>query len=172
MEPTLDDLPTEQPPEAQIGFEKREVYWLTPIEAKFYDAARETALFFAVQPWIQGTDRRYQTIVVMEKTPDLIVDEFDRQLDKGLRLRGNAGGGPARNEPDEPEHQDADDDRRHDRVVVDRPEAALLRQRLGKEREVVLDVRGRVGFVFCRHRRFLRFSISPESESLLVTRAP
>ena len=59
-EPALDDLPEEQAPHAQIGFEKRDVYWLTPIEAKFYDAARESALFFAVQPWIQGTDRRYR----------------------------------------------------------------------------------------------------------------
>jgi very-short-patch-repair endonuclease len=59
-EPTLDDLPAEKPPAAQIGFERRDVYWLTPIEAKFYDAARETGLTFAVQPWIQGTDKRYR----------------------------------------------------------------------------------------------------------------
>jgi len=59
-EPSLDDLPEEPEPQAQIGFVKRDVYWLSPIEAKFYDAARESALFFAVQPWIQGTDRRYR----------------------------------------------------------------------------------------------------------------
>jgi very-short-patch-repair endonuclease len=59
-EPSLDDLPEEEAPHAQVGFVKRDVYWLTPIEAKFYDAARESALFFAVQPWIQGTDRRYR----------------------------------------------------------------------------------------------------------------
>jgi very-short-patch-repair endonuclease len=59
-EPSLDDLPSEQPPQAQVGFERRDVYWLTPIEAKFYDALRETGLSFAVQPWIQGTDRRYR----------------------------------------------------------------------------------------------------------------
>jgi very-short-patch-repair endonuclease len=39
---------------------KRDQYWLTPIELPFYDALRETGLFFAVQPWIQGTDRRYR----------------------------------------------------------------------------------------------------------------
>ena len=59
-EPTLEDLPAEPPPQARVGFERRDAYWLTPIEAKFYDAARETGLFFAVQPWIQGTDRRYR----------------------------------------------------------------------------------------------------------------
>jgi very-short-patch-repair endonuclease len=58
-EPTLDDLPIE-PPGGLVGLEKRDVYWLTPIEAKFYDAVRDTGLFFAVQPWIQGTDRRYR----------------------------------------------------------------------------------------------------------------
>jgi very-short-patch-repair endonuclease len=59
-EPTLEDLPSEQPPQAQVGFERRDVYWLTPIEAKFYDAARDTGLSFAVQPWVQGTDRKYR----------------------------------------------------------------------------------------------------------------
>jgi very-short-patch-repair endonuclease len=60
VEPALDDLPAERPPQVQAGFERRDVYWLTPIEARFYDAARESDLFFAVQPWIQGTDRRYR----------------------------------------------------------------------------------------------------------------
>lgn len=62
LEPTLDDLPVEQPsPQAQAGYVKRDGYWLTGIEAKFYDAARDVGnLFFAVQPWIQGTDRRYR----------------------------------------------------------------------------------------------------------------
>jgi hypothetical protein len=43
-----------------MGYVQRDRFWLTPIEAKFYDAARESSLFFAVQPWIQGTDRRYR----------------------------------------------------------------------------------------------------------------
>lgn len=57
--PSVEDVPTERP-ESAVGLVQRDDYWLTPIEVPFYDALRETGLTFAVQPWIQGTDRRYR----------------------------------------------------------------------------------------------------------------
>lgn len=57
--PTLDDVPSPKP-ESSVELVERDGHWLTPIEVPFYDALRETGLFFAVQPWIQGTDRRYR----------------------------------------------------------------------------------------------------------------
>ncbi len=57
--PLLEDIPLEKP-ESAVGLVERDGYWLTPIEAPFYDALRDTGLTFAVQPWIQGTDSRYR----------------------------------------------------------------------------------------------------------------
>jgi very-short-patch-repair endonuclease len=57
--PTLDDVPVEISGGA-VGLVEKDGYKLTPIELPFYDALRETGLTFAVQPWIQGTDRRYR----------------------------------------------------------------------------------------------------------------
>ncbi len=57
--PDVTDLPMEKP-ESQVPLVERDGYWLTPIEVPFYDALRDTGLFFAVQPWIQGVDRRYR----------------------------------------------------------------------------------------------------------------
>jgi hypothetical protein len=50
---TLEDVPTPRPG-GSVELMERHGYWLTPIEVPFYDALRETGLFFAVQPWIQG----------------------------------------------------------------------------------------------------------------------
>jgi hypothetical protein len=58
-EPILDDLPNLKP-ESAVPLVERDGYWLTPIEVPFYDALRETGLFFAVQPRIQWTDRQYR----------------------------------------------------------------------------------------------------------------
>jgi very-short-patch-repair endonuclease len=57
--PTLDDIPVEISGGA-VGLIEKDGYKLTPIEEPFYDALRDTGLTFAVQPWIQGTDRRYR----------------------------------------------------------------------------------------------------------------
>ena len=57
--PSLDDVPSSKP-ESSVELVERDGYWLTPIEVPFYEALRETGLFFAVQPWVQGTDRRYR----------------------------------------------------------------------------------------------------------------
>lgn len=57
--PSLDDVPSPRP-ESGVDLVNRDGYWLTPIEVPFYAALRETGLTFAVQPWIQGTDRRYR----------------------------------------------------------------------------------------------------------------
>jgi very-short-patch-repair endonuclease len=53
------DVPTEKP-DSNVPLTKRDGYWLTPIEVPFYDALRESALVFAVQPRIQGTQGRYR----------------------------------------------------------------------------------------------------------------
>jgi hypothetical protein len=58
-EPILDDVPNLKP-ESAVPLVERDGYWLTPIEVPFYDALRETGLFFAVQPRIQWTDRQYR----------------------------------------------------------------------------------------------------------------
>jgi very-short-patch-repair endonuclease len=57
--PSLEDVPVEIKPGA-VELVERDGYKLTPIEVPFYDALRDTGLTFAVQPWIQGTDRRYR----------------------------------------------------------------------------------------------------------------
>lgn len=62
---TLEDVPTPKPSGSGVPFVERDGHQLTPIEAPFYDALRETGATFAVQPWVQGTDTRYR--------PDFIV---------------------------------------------------------------------------------------------------
>ena len=56
---TLDDVPTFKPADSTVPLVQRDPYWLTPIEAPFYDALAETGLTFSVQPWIQHTDTKY-----------------------------------------------------------------------------------------------------------------
>ena len=46
--------------DSNVPLIERDHYWLTPIEVPFYDALRETALVFAVQPWIQGVESRFR----------------------------------------------------------------------------------------------------------------
>jgi very-short-patch-repair endonuclease len=60
MAPDVNDVPTPKPVGSDVELVERDGYWLTPIEVPFYDALRETGLFFAVQPWIQGIDRKYR----------------------------------------------------------------------------------------------------------------
>jgi very-short-patch-repair endonuclease len=64
-EVSLDDVPTPKPSGSGVPFVARDGHQLTPIEAPFYNALRETGLTFAVQPWVQGTDAKYR--------PDFIV---------------------------------------------------------------------------------------------------
>lgn len=56
---TLDSVPDTRP-QSKVDLQRIDGYWLTPLEVPFYKALRETGLFFSVQPWIQGTDRRYR----------------------------------------------------------------------------------------------------------------
>jgi len=61
-EPSLEDLPLSKPLEAKMDYLQRGdrgQYWLTQIEAEFYDELRETGLTFAVQPWIEGAGGLY-----------------------------------------------------------------------------------------------------------------
>jgi very-short-patch-repair endonuclease len=74
--PTLDDVPTTVP-EGAVELMKRDVYLLTPIEALFYDALRETGLTFAVQPWIQGTDRRFRVDFLAFHDGECVAVELD-----------------------------------------------------------------------------------------------
>jgi very-short-patch-repair endonuclease len=55
----VEDLPIVKP-SSNVPLVERDGYWLTPIEAPFYDALRETGAVFAVQPWVQGLDGRYR----------------------------------------------------------------------------------------------------------------
>ena len=74
--PTLDDVPVE----IDGGFvplTKRDRYKLTPIEVPFYDALRETGLTFAVQPWIQGTDKHYRVDFLVFHDGECIAVELD-----------------------------------------------------------------------------------------------
>ncbi|MDX6590841.1 MAG: hypothetical protein QOJ13_37 [Gaiellales bacterium] len=52
-------------------------YQLTPIEVPFYKALRETGLVFAVQPWIQGTDRHYRPDFLVFYDGGAVVVELD-----------------------------------------------------------------------------------------------
>jgi very-short-patch-repair endonuclease len=55
----VSDVPVEKP-DSNVPLVKKDGYWLTPIEVPFYDALRDTGLVFAVQPWIQGVERRFR----------------------------------------------------------------------------------------------------------------
>jgi very-short-patch-repair endonuclease len=74
--PSLEDVPVEISPGA-VELIERGVYKLTPIEAKFYDALRETSFTFAVQPWIQGTDRKYRVDFLVFHDGRCIAVELD-----------------------------------------------------------------------------------------------
>lgn len=53
---TLDEVPI-PPPLGSGPFELRDGHKLTPIEAPFYDAVRETGTAFAVQPFVMPGSR-------------------------------------------------------------------------------------------------------------------
>jgi len=76
------DVPVEKP-ESRVPLEERDGYWLTPIEVPFYDALRETGLVFAVQPWIQGVERRYRLdfLIFYLKT---LAEQAGESFDPGL----------------------------------------------------------------------------------------
>src|SRR5690606_2787391 len=101
-------------------------------------------------------ERRDQPARALVDRTDLVVDESDREFAEGLGLRRHARGRLARDPPQEPEAQRAQDERRHHRVDVHRPEAAAVLDRLRQEGQVVLDVAGGGEFRLRRHRRFFR----------------
>lgn len=70
------DVPVEKP-ESRVPLEERDGYWLTPIEVPFYDALRETGLVFAVQPWIQGVERRYRLDFLIFYGGGMVAVELD-----------------------------------------------------------------------------------------------
>jgi very-short-patch-repair endonuclease len=74
--PSLEDIPVEIKPGA-VELVERDVYKLTPIEAQFFDALRDTGLTFAVQPWIQGTDRKYRVDFLVFHDGRCIAVELD-----------------------------------------------------------------------------------------------
>lgn len=75
-EPTLADVP-DQVYDSAVPLERRDHYLLTPIEAPFYDALRDTGLTFAVQPWIQGVDRRYRVDFLVFSDGNCVAVELD-----------------------------------------------------------------------------------------------
>ncbi|CAN5214009.1 hypothetical protein BH20ACT20_BH20ACT20_04270 [soil metagenome] len=70
------DVPVEKP-DSNVPLTKRDNYWLTPIEVPFYDALRETGLVFAVQPWIQGVERRYRLDFLVFYDGGMVAVELD-----------------------------------------------------------------------------------------------
>lgn len=57
--------------------ESRGPYWLTPIEAPFYDALAETGLTFSVQPWIETAGERIRTDFVVFYSGGMVALELD-----------------------------------------------------------------------------------------------
>jgi very-short-patch-repair endonuclease len=70
-------VPTVKPEGSAVGLVERDGYWLTPIEVPFYDALRETALLFSVQPWMQTTDRRYRFDFLIHYDGGVLAVELD-----------------------------------------------------------------------------------------------
>ncbi len=62
--PNIEDVPVRKP-SSNVPLEEVDGHWLTPIEVPFYREMKKTDLVFAVQPWVEGPDRRYR--------PDFIV---------------------------------------------------------------------------------------------------
>jgi very-short-patch-repair endonuclease len=79
---------------------EKDGYKLTPIEEPFYNALRDTGLTFAVQPWVQGTDRRYRVDFIVFHEGRSVAVELDghdwrarEQTEKGLAAIQAARGG-------------------------------------------------------------------------------
>lgn len=70
------DVPDEKP-ESNVPLVQRDRYWLTPIEVPFYDALRETAAIFAVQPWVQGVESRYRPDFMIFYDGGIVIVELD-----------------------------------------------------------------------------------------------
>jgi len=70
------DVPDEKP-DSNVPLTKRDGYWLTPIEVPFYDALRDTGVVFAVQPWIQGVERRYRLDFLVFYDGGMVAVELD-----------------------------------------------------------------------------------------------
>ncbi len=71
------DVPTHKPDGSSVPLTEKDGYWLTPIEVPFYDALRETGLVFAVQPWIQGVERRYRLDFLIFYDGGMVAVELD-----------------------------------------------------------------------------------------------
>jgi very-short-patch-repair endonuclease len=85
----LSDVPMPKPTGDDVELVERDGYWLTPIEVPFYDALRDTGLFFAVQPWIQGTDRRYRLDFLVFYDGGAVAVELDgHEYHKSKEQRG------------------------------------------------------------------------------------
>ncbi len=67
----------ERKPTGSVPYIEKDGYWLTPIEVPFYDALRETAAIFAVQPWVQGVDRRYRPDFMVFYDRGVVIVELD-----------------------------------------------------------------------------------------------
>jgi very-short-patch-repair endonuclease len=72
----VSDVPIEKP-DSNVPLTQRDDYWLTPIEVPFYEALRETGLIFAVQPWIQGVERRYRLDFLIFYDGGMVAVELD-----------------------------------------------------------------------------------------------
>jgi very-short-patch-repair endonuclease len=72
----VSDVPVEKP-NSNVPLTHKHGYWLTPIEVPFYDALRDTGLVFAVQPWIQGVERRYRADFLVFYDGGMVVVELD-----------------------------------------------------------------------------------------------
>jgi hypothetical protein len=70
------DVPTEKP-ESSVPLVEKDGYWLTPIELPFYDALRDTAAIFAVQPWVQGVESRYRPDFMVFYDGGIAIVELD-----------------------------------------------------------------------------------------------
>src|SRR5438094_1515544 len=91
-------------------------------------------------------------VAVLEDALGLRVDEVDQELDERLALVRHHGARAAHHPPDEADTDDAEQYRDDQRIDVQRPEAALA-DRLGEERQVMLDVLRRSEFCLGGHYR-------------------
>lgn len=89
-QPSLDDVPTFVPTGSTVPLEQRGSYYLTPIEAPFYDALAETGLTFSVQPWIQHADTKYRMDFLVFYDGGAVAVELDgHEFHKTKEQRGS-----------------------------------------------------------------------------------
>jgi very-short-patch-repair endonuclease len=75
--PAVEDIPIRQPDDISVPLIERDRHFLTPIEAPFYDELKRTELTFAVQPWVEGPDRRYRPDFIVFYGGQAVVVELD-----------------------------------------------------------------------------------------------